>query len=93
MIFQSVADSYRSNGDRHLANAREHLRNDNVKFAIGSLKKAIRNYERYQTQVDFDNDIPKIIKDCMSLMVDNISNQIMNGSANGETNFTRTISK
>lgn len=40
-------DAIKQNGDRHLANANNYLREGKVDYAIGSLRKAIRNYEKY----------------------------------------------
>lgn len=42
----SLSDSLRANGDRHWENAARYIEAGNFDYAMGSLRKAGRNYER-----------------------------------------------
>lgn len=84
MAYWTIQEGYLQNGHRHKANAERYLAEGNVKFAIGSLRKAIRNYERYQSSVDYDEAIwdamPAFGRGLVQGIMKSIADKIIHGS-------------
>lgn len=70
--YVSFSDSIRLNGDRHMANARQHAAVGNKEFAFGSVRKAKRNYAKAD---EFDRlfSVPSHLKPAYELMKAQIS--------------------
>jgi hypothetical protein len=45
-VFETASEEVGENGDRHVRNALKHYAEGRPEFAAGSMKKALRNYER-----------------------------------------------
>ncbi len=78
----SISELVKLNGDRHLANAQNYLTQDNIHHAIGSLKKAIKNYEIVlQLEEMFcPKGMEKLLAGMIKIASEQVANNIINGS-------------
>lgn len=75
--FITVHQLLRDNGNRHLNKAVAYLTSNNLEYAIGSLRKAIRNYEAAQALSDFHD---AGLEDYLNRLSQMIVNDIMMGN-------------
>lgn len=75
--YQTINQSYRNNGDRHLQNAINYHSVGMIGYCIGSLKKAIKNYEKSQELEEYL--APEIYNPLLNLLANQVADTIMNG--------------
>ena len=78
--YQSVEDGYKANGDRHLSRAKMHMVDGKLDYAIGSLKKAKKNYDVYFAFKALEEAMPIELRREIDRMAEQVANNIINGS-------------
>lgn len=78
--YKSVEDSYKANGDRHLSKAKMHMADGKIEYAIGSLKKAKKNYDIYYKFKALEEAMSVEFRNEINRMAEQVANNIMNGS-------------
>lgn len=77
--YQSIEDSYKANGDRHVFRAKMHMADGKLDYAIGSLRKAKKNYDNYYRLKAFEESIPLEVRQEINRIADQVANNIING--------------
>lgn len=72
MKYITIEQSFKMNGDRHLQNAINYHSCGMIKHCIGSIKKTIKNYEKYE-----------YFQDTYNLMIKEMQNRIAEKILNG----------
>jgi hypothetical protein len=82
MLYEYISfeDHYRLNGDRHLSRAKMHIADGKIDYAIGSLKKAKKNYDVCYRLKAMEEAMPIELRREIDRMAQSIANEIMNGS-------------